>query len=617
MASILRHLSSVASSRRTINQLSSFRLLHHHMNSLKSNHTLKHYLESGEPIKALLNFKQRFRESPSFIDSFSVLFAIKASSSAHKAPSFVGQQIHALVRKLGFHSIIQIQTSLVGFYSTAGDISSARQVFDETPEKQNVVLCTAMITAYAENDKSVQALEMFRLMEEERIELDEVIVTVALSACADLGAVQMGERIYSQSIKRKRRLGMDLTLRNSLLNMYVKAGDVEKARRVFDETMRKDVTTYTSMIVGYALNGQAQESLELFKKMSQDSSVSPNDVTFIGVLMACSHGGLVEEGKRHFRSMVEDYNLKPRDAHYGCIVDLLCRSGRLKDAHDFINQMPVKPNAVIWRTLLGACSLQGNVELGEEAQRRIFELDSDHVGDYVALSNIYAAKGMWDEKLKIRDRVRKRREPGKSWIEMGNIIAEFVSGGGDGDGKLMVGEISEAELLSMESSVGLHLALSLELFSVLEASRAYWLYLEVLESRGPSSMDNDFERKEVSFDMFLAEFVEQLFRIRLVDEQLMLTMLNSHHWQTSQVFEGNFVRLRSYVSYEERDDVYGGLERRGLSGDSLRKLSCYIMSSEMTKSQINHCTICLQDLKAGEIIRKLTEMPSHVSPVVC
>ncbi|KAG2324214.1 hypothetical protein Bca52824_006942 [Brassica carinata] len=424
MTSILRHLSS----RRVINKLDSSLLLHYHTNSLKSNHTLKHYLESGEPIKALLNFKQRFRESPSFIDSFSVLFAVKASSLARKGHSFVGLQIHALVRKLGFESIIQIQTSLVRFYSAAGDISSARQVFDETSEKQNVVLWTAMIAGYADNEKSVQAIEMFRRMEEERIELDEVIVTVALSACADLGA---------------RRLGMDLTLRNSLLNMYVKAGEVEKARRVFDETLRKDVTTYTSIIVGYALNGQAQESLELFKKMGQDSSVSPNDVTFIGVLMACSHGGLVEEGKRQFRSMVEDYNLKPRDAHYGCMVDLFCRSGRLKDAHEFINQMPVKPNAVIWRTLLGACSLHGNVELGEEVQRRIFELDRDHVGDYVALSNIYAAKGMWDEKVKMRDRVRKRREPGKSWIEMGNIIAEFVSGGGDDDGELMVGEISE------------------------------------------------------------------------------------------------------------------------------------------------------------------------------
>ncbi|ESQ27717.1 hypothetical protein EUTSA_v10018864mg [Eutrema salsugineum] len=303
-----------------------------------------------------------------------------------------------------------------------------------------------MIAAYTENENHVEAIELFKRMEAEKTELDEVIVTVALSACAGLGAVQMGEQIYSRSIKRKRRLAMDLTLRNSLLNMYVKSGDIEKARKLFDGTLRKDVTTYTSMIVGYALNGQAQESLELFKKMktigqSQDSSVTPNDVTFIGVLMACSHGGLVEEGKRHFRSMVEDYNLKPRDAHFGCMVDLFCRSGRLKDAHEFINQMPVKPNAVIWRTLLSACSLYGNVELAEEVQGRIFELDDDHVGDYVALSNIYASKGMWDEKLKMRDRVRKRRLPGKSWIEVGSIIAEFVSG--DDDEKLMMGEISE------------------------------------------------------------------------------------------------------------------------------------------------------------------------------
>lgn len=441
----LRHLFSL-NSLGVINKFDSF-LLHYHTKSLKSNHTLKHYLESGETIKALLNFRHRYRQSPSFIDSFSVLFAIKASS-AQKASSFDGKQIHALVRKLGFYTIIQIQTSLVGFYSAAGDIDDARQVFDEKPEKKNLVLWTAMISAYAENEKTVEAIKLFQRMEVENIELDEVIVTVALSACADLGAVQMGERIYG-SIKRKRRLAMDLTLRNSLLNMYVKSGEIEKARKLFDETMRKDVTTYTSMIFGYALNGQAQESLELFKKMktidqSQDIVITPNDVTFIGVLMACSHGGLVEEGERHFRSMIEDYNLKPRDAHFGCMVDLFCRSGRLKEAHEFINQMPISPNVVIWRTLLGACSLYGNVELGEEVQRRIFELDSDHVGDYVALSNIYASKGMWDEKLKMRDRVRKRRVSGKSWIELGSIITEFVSGNDDDDNEqMMMGEISE------------------------------------------------------------------------------------------------------------------------------------------------------------------------------
>jgi len=442
MRFILRHLHSLG----VINKFDSF-LLHFHTKSLKSNHTLKQYLESGEPIKALLDFRHRFRQSPSFVDSFSVLFAIKASS-AQKASSFDGRQIHALVRKLGFNAVIQIQTSLVGFYSSVGDVDYARQVFDETPEKQNIVLWTAMISAYTENENSVEAIELFKRMEAEKIERDEVIVTVALSACADLGAVQMGEEIYSRSIKRKRRLAMDLTLRNSLLNMYVKSGETEKARKLFDESMRKDVTTYTSMIFGYALNGQAQESLELFKKMktidqSQDTVITPNDVTFIGVLMACSHSGLVEEGKRHFKSMIMDYNLKPREAHFGCMVDLFCRSGHLKDAHEFINQMPIKPNTVIWRTLLGACSLHGNVELGEEVQRRIFELDRDHVGDYVALSNIYASKGMWDEKSKMRDRVRKRRMPGKSWIELGSIINEFVSGPDNNDEQLMMGEISE------------------------------------------------------------------------------------------------------------------------------------------------------------------------------
>ncbi|EOA35127.1 hypothetical protein CARUB_v10020251mg [Capsella rubella] len=443
MRGILRHLDSLG----VVNKFDSF-VLYYHTKSLKSNHTVKHYLESGEPIKALLNFRHRFRQSSSFIDSFSVLFAIRALS-APKASSFDGTQIHATVRKLGFNTVIQIQTSLVGFYSAAGNVDDARQVFDETSDKQSIILWTAMVSAYNENDRSVEAIELFQRMEAEKMELDEVIVTVALSACADLGAVQMGERIYSCGVKRKRRLARDLTLRNSLLNMYVKSGEAEKARKLFDETKRKDVTTYTSMIFGYALNGQAQESLELFNKMKtidqcQDIVITPNDVTFIGVLMACSHGGLVEEGKQYFKSMIVDYNLKPRAAHFGCMVDLLCRAGHLKDAHEFINQMPIKPNTVIWRTLLSACSLHGNVELGEEVQRRIFELDDDHVGDYVALSNIYASKGMWDEKRKMRDRVRKRRVPGKSWIELGSIITEFVSGHDDDDEQLVVGEISEA-----------------------------------------------------------------------------------------------------------------------------------------------------------------------------
>ncbi|CAL5362312.1 unnamed protein product [Camellia sinensis] len=155
--------------------------------------------------------------------------------------------------------------------------------------------------------------------------------------------------------------------------------------------------------------------------------ILPNDVTSIGVLMACSHGGMVEEGKRHFQSMIEDYGLKPRLSHFGCMVDLLCRAGQLKEAYEFILGMPVKPNAVVWRTLLGACGVRGNIDLAAKARARLLELEASHIGDNVIMSNIYAAKGMWDEKIIVRALMMQRRAPGCSSIEVGGEINEFVT----------------------------------------------------------------------------------------------------------------------------------------------------------------------------------------------
>ncbi|PQP93139.1 putative pentatricopeptide repeat-containing protein [Prunus yedoensis var. nudiflora] len=140
--------------------------------------------------------------------------------------------------------------------------------------------------------------------------------------------------------------------------------------------------------------------------------------------MACSHAGLVEEGKWHFKSMCQEYGLKPREAHFGCMVDLLCRAGLLQEAYDFISKTEVPSNAVVWRTLLGACSLHGDAELGSQVRQKLLELGPSYVGDDVALSNIYAAKGMWEKKVIVRDQIKQRRSPGCSSIEVGRSIAE-------------------------------------------------------------------------------------------------------------------------------------------------------------------------------------------------
>ncbi|KAI3869033.1 hypothetical protein MKX03_016251 [Papaver bracteatum] len=310
-----------------------------------------------------------------------------------------GKQFHGLIVNLGFQNVIFLQSAMINMYSAYGSLDDAQQMFDEIVAK-NVVCWTPLISAFMET-----------------VEPDQVTVTVALSACADLGALEMGEWIHTYV--RRQGFDVDLSLNNALINMYSKCGNVLMARRIFDRIKVKDVTTWRPMIVGHAVHGQAVEALELFKEMtaaddtnSKKTVIRPNEITFVRVLIACSRGGLIEECLYHFQSMRSKYKLKPRISHCGCIVDLLCRAGF--------------PNAVIWRTLLGACSLQHNTKLAENVRRRLLELEPDYVGDDVTISNTYAAAGMWDEKMASRDRVNQRRNPGCSSIEVDCEVHEFV-----------------------------------------------------------------------------------------------------------------------------------------------------------------------------------------------
>nr|XP_043637978.1 putative pentatricopeptide repeat-containing protein At1g74400 [Erigeron canadensis] len=390
----------------------------------RPNELLKQYLNTNDTsTKALLLFRDLIRKNTSKIDSFSLLYMIKIcarnSSSIHDARPF-----HTLVVKLGYKPIIFIQTSLVSYYSCVGNLADAHQVFDEMPTK-NVVSWTVLISAYVDNQKPKVGLKLFEKMQMENVAPDHVTLTVALSACADLGALDTGKWIHNL-VRRNKNIDKDLSLYNALLNMYTKCGDIGTAKILFHDIKHKDVTTYTSMITGYAIHGQAKEALALFKTMI-DTKIVPNDVTFIGVLMACSHVSMVDDGKQYFKKMINRYRLKPRLSHYGCMVDLLCRAGCLQEAKDFILEMPMKPNAVIWRTLLSACSIRGDIDLAEEARGRLVEFEESLAGDDVIMSNVYASKGIWEKKEIVRDRVNERRIPGRSWIEIGNEINEFVA----------------------------------------------------------------------------------------------------------------------------------------------------------------------------------------------
>lgn len=319
-------------------------------------------------------------------------------------------------------------TAMLDAHARWGDMDGARAVFEEMPER-NVFSWTAMVTGYVRNNMPERALSVFRRMQREGVRADEVAVLSALSACARVGALELGRWIHDYAGRNGLRM-VKVSLANALIDMYAKCGEIDEALTIFNGMAEKSVVSWNSMISGFAIHGLGVEALQLFREMHANG-FAPNEVTFVGVLSSCSHNGLVEEGCKYFNDMHQVYGVKPNIRHYGCMVDLLGRAGRLKEAMDIINDMPMEPNAVVWGALLASCRRHGDVELGEHAMKKLIQLEPESSGNYVLLSNAYAVSGRWDDSAKVRAMMRGVgvvKEPGCSWVEGKNMVHEFVAG---------------------------------------------------------------------------------------------------------------------------------------------------------------------------------------------
>ncbi|WOL02097.1 hypothetical protein Cni_G10816 [Canna indica] len=380
------------------------------------NTMIRGYGKANRASEAFL-FYRRMREKGKAADSFtfSSLLRICGQLSAVR----LGEQVHCSLLKFGLDSHVYVSNTLIHMYAVFCDMNTARKVFDESPEK-DIVSWNTLITGYAHCGLFHEGLKRLLGMLKSSYTPDEATWVVILSACAGLGALDFGRWVHS-NIGRS-MLDRSLSVNNSLIDMYAKCGAIDKAVEVFENMTERNTVSWNSMILGLAVHGHAKEAVSLFERMQQSELGEPNDITFLGVLCACSHGGLVEAGQRYFDSMRRDYNICPTIRHYGCLVDILGRAGLLREAYEVIIGMPIECNGVVWRTLLGACRVHGDLELGKIVQKHLEEMEPDHSGDYMLLSHIYAKAGHWDDVLKVREAMRERRvqkpEPGNSAVDM-------------------------------------------------------------------------------------------------------------------------------------------------------------------------------------------------------
>ncbi|XP_043700085.1 pentatricopeptide repeat-containing protein At4g21065 [Telopea speciosissima] len=388
------------------------------------NTMIRGYAESENPAPGIQLYRQ-MQISSIEPDTHTYPFLLKACAKLLTVRE--GEKIHCTVIRNGFEALVFVQNTLVHMYAACGFYESAHKLFELMPER-NLVTWNSVINGFALNGRPNEALTLFRDMGLEGVEPDGFTMVSLLTACAELGALALGRRAHVYMLKVG--LNSNLHAGNALVDLYAKCGSIKEAHRVFFEMERKNVVSWTSLIVGLAVNGFGKEAIELFVQLEREGLV-PTEITFVGVLYACSHCGMVDQGFEYFKRMREVYGIMPKIEHYGCIVDLLGRAGLVQEAHDFIQNMPLQPNAVVWRTLLGACTIHGYLALGEVAQAHLVRLEPKHCGDYVLLSNLYASEGRWSDVQRVRRKMLRegvRKTPGHSLFELGNCVHEFVMG---------------------------------------------------------------------------------------------------------------------------------------------------------------------------------------------
>lgn len=394
--------------------------------SFDFNTMIRSYVQNMYLEEALLLYEEML-ESGVEPDNFTHPPLLKACSLLGALQE--GKQIHGHAFKLGFEDDIYVQNSLISMYAKCRQIDQSRRVFEKMDEK-SIASWSAIIGAHASVEMWQECLVLFTDMSSEGCcRAEESTLVSVLSACTHLGALDHGKCIHGILLRNISEL--NVIVQTSLIDMYAKCGSLEKALCLFRNMTEKNRFSYTVMISGLAMHGRGREALRVFWEM-QEQGLAPDDIVYVGVLSACSHAGLINEGQKCFSLMQSEHGIEPTVQHYSCMVDLMGRAGKLKEAYELIKSMPITPNDVVWRSLLSACKVHLDLELGEIAAQYLFQMNSGNPSDYLVLSNMYAQARRWNDVARIRKEMAEKgliqfQTPGFSLVEASRKVHKFVS----------------------------------------------------------------------------------------------------------------------------------------------------------------------------------------------
>lgn len=382
------------------------------------------YVQMGDEERALDAFK-RMRKSDVSPNEYT--FASVISACANLAITKWGEQIHGHALRLGLVDALSVSNSIITLYSKCGLLQEASLVFDGMTRK-DIISWSTIISVYCQGNHAKEAFNYLSWMSREGPKPNEFALASVLSVCGSMALLEPGKQVHAYALC----IGLDheTMVHSALISMYSRSGNLQEASKIFDSIKNNDIVSWTAMINGYAEHGYSQEAISLFENI-YSVGLMPDYVTFIGILTACNHAGLVDLGFYYYKLMTNEYQIAPSKEHYGCIIDLLCRAGRLGEAEHMVRNMPFPCDDVVWSTLLRACRDHGDLDRAIWAAEQMLRLHPNSAGAHITLANIYSASGRREEAAHIRKLMKSKgviKEPGWSWININDQLNTFVAG---------------------------------------------------------------------------------------------------------------------------------------------------------------------------------------------
>ncbi|OWM77142.1 hypothetical protein CDL15_Pgr017676 [Punica granatum] len=249
------------------------------------------YTSNGDPLGSLQLYS-KMRESGFSPDPCTFASALKACSALKDLRS--GTEIHGLVIKFGYASVVFVVNSLVTMYAKCDDLDGARRLFDSMKDKEDIVTWNSIISGYSASGKGLEALDIFRNLRKTGLEMNTYTTVAALQACEDSKFQKLGSEIHAFVLKSSSDL--DVYVANALISMYARCSRMSEALCVFNKLEDRDNISWNSVLSGSLQNGLYDEALQLFHDM-QEVGHEPDLVSIVNVISACGRIGNLLLGK--------------------------------------------------------------------------------------------------------------------------------------------------------------------------------------------------------------------------------------------------------------------------------------------------------------------------------